>query len=215
MSEVTNLDVVARPRSGKGAARETRRQGLVPGVIYGSKQAPVTISVDPRRLWAEMNKAGFRTRLFSVQVDGKNELCLVRDVQRQPVNDQPVHVDFLRVDPESKIHVRVPVHFANQDKSPGLKRGGVLNVVEHEIELFVAAGNIPKQVVIDVSNLDIGDSVHLTNADLPAGATLEKHEQGATVATIAAPSVTPAGGEGEAAPAAAATPAAEAATPAA
>ncbi|HLN24525.1 MAG TPA: 50S ribosomal protein L25/general stress protein Ctc [Patescibacteria group bacterium] len=196
MTQVTNFGAVVRVAGGKGPARETRRQGFVPGVIYGNKQAPVSISLNPRRLWAEMNTAGFVTRLFNVQVDGVNELCLCRDVQRHPVTGQPLHVDFLRVTADSKVHVKVPVHFANQDKSPGIKAGGVLNVVHHELEIIVAADHIPSQLVVDLTGLEIGTSLHLSAVPLPEGATAVSHEKGMTIATIAAPTVAPGGTEG-------------------
>ena len=189
MSEVTSIDVAARDRAGKGAARATRRQGLVPGVIYGNKQTPVGIAVDPRRLWAEMNRPGFFTRLFDLSVNGTVERVLCRDVQRHPVNEQPVHVDFLRVGAESKVHVHVPVHFINQDKSPGLKRGGVLNVVLHELEVIARADAIPHALTIDLTGLDIGTSVHLSQLTMPPGVTAVVHEKNPTVATIAAPTV--------------------------
>ncbi len=199
MSEVTTISVVARDRAGKGEARETRRQGLVPGVIYGNKQPPLTIAVLPRLLWAEMNKAGFATRLFDLGIDGKTERVLCRDVQRHPVSGLPVHVDFLRVGAESKVHVRVPVHFTNHDKSPGIKRGGVLNVVTHELEVIASANAIPSEIVIDLTGLDIGTSIHLSAVVLPPGATAVVHEKNPTLATIAAPTVTPAGEAGAAA----------------
>ncbi len=192
MSVVTTISVVARDRAGKGAARATRRQGLVPGVIYGNKQSPVTFAIDPRLLWAEMNKPGFLTRLFDISIEGRTERALCRDIQRHPVTDQPVHVDFLRVSAESKVHVHVPVHFSNQDKSTGIKRGGVLNVVLHEIEIVAAADAIPSELVIDLTGLDIGASIHLSQVQLPAGVTAVSHEKDATVATIAAPTVAPA-----------------------
>lgn len=195
MSDISTLSVSARDRAGKGAARATRRQGLVPGVIYGNKQAPITVAVDPRVLWAEMNKPGFLTRLFDISLDGnKIERVLCRDVQCHPVSDRPVHVDFLRVSAESKVHVRVPVHFANQEKSPGLKRGGVLNVVVHELEVLAAADAIPHEVVVDLTGLDIGDSIHLSKIALPAGVSAVVHEKDPTLASIAAPTVAPAAG---------------------
>ncbi len=204
MSEVTNISVVAREKAGKGEARATRRSGLVPGVIYGNKQTPVTVAIDPRRLWAEMNKAGFRTRLFNVQVEGgKTELCLCRDVQRHVVSGQPVHFDFQRVSGDSKVHVKVPVHFANQDASAGLKRGGVLNVVHHELEITVPAGSIPNELVVDLSNADVGAVIHLDAIKLPAGAAVVSHEKSMTLATIVAPTVAPADDAEAAAPAAA------------
>jgi large subunit ribosomal protein L25 len=189
MSEITTLNVEARDRAGKGAARETRRQGFVPGVIYGNKQSPVSIALNPRMLWAEMNKPGFRTRLFDISVGGTVERVLCRDVQRHPVNDMPLHVDFLRVSAESKVHIRVPVHFINQDKSTGLKRGGVLNVVSHELEIIAPANAIPSALTIDLTGLDIGTSVHLSAVTLPDGVTVVTHEKNQTIATIAAPTV--------------------------
>jgi large subunit ribosomal protein L25 len=190
MSEITTINAEARDRAGKGAARDTRRQGKVPGVIYGNKQTPISIAIAPRVLWAEMNKQGFLTRLFDVTVDGKTERVLCRDVQRHPVSGQPLHVDFLRVSAESKVHVHVPVHFINQDKSTGLKRGGVLNVVAHELEIIAPANAIPSALVIDLTGLDIGASIHLSAINLPEGVTVVTHEKNQTIATIASPTVT-------------------------
>jgi large subunit ribosomal protein L25 len=204
MSDHTTLNVVVRERAGKGAARATRRQGMVPGVIYGNKQASVSIAINPRDLWAEMNKPGFLTRLFDVTVDGKAEQVLCRDVQRHPVNEKPLHVDFLRVGAESTVHVRVPVHFTNQERSPGIKRGGVLNVVAHEIEVIAAVIAIPSALVVDLTGLDIGASVHLSEITLPAGVTAVSHERDLTIATIAAPTVHTSAEEAAAAAAAAA-----------
>lgn len=189
MSEVTVLDVEARERSGKGAARDTRRKGLVPGVIYGNKQTPLSIALEPRRLLVEMNKPGFFSRLFKVQAGGKAELCLVRDVQRHPVSDQPLHVDFLRVSVDSKVHVKVPVHFINQESAPGLKQGGVLNVVEHELELIAPAGNIPAALVVDLAGLEIGASIHAGILALSEGVSLVSHDPEMTIAAILAPTV--------------------------
>jgi len=209
MSEVTTLNVSVRDRVGKGAARAARREGLVPGVIYGNKLPPIAVSVEPRVLWAEMNKPGFSTRLFDVAVDGKTERVLCRDVQRHPVNERPVHVDFLRVSAESRLHVHVPVHFANHDKSPGIKRGGVLNVVAHELELVAPANAIPNSVVIDLTGLEIGASIHLSAVVLPVGVTAVTHEKNPTLATIAAPTTS-----ASTADEAAAAPAAEGTAPA-
>ena len=189
MSEVTTISANARDRAGKGGARATRRDGQVPAVIYGNKQPPVSISLDPRRLWVEMNKAGLYSRLFDLTVDGKTERVLCRDIQRHKVSGQPMHVDFLRVSADSKVHVNVTVHFINQDKSPGLKRGGVLNVVIHNLEIIAPANAIPEDVKIDLEGLDIGASVHLSQLKLPAGVTAVTHEKDATVATIASPTV--------------------------
>lgn len=203
MSEVTTISVEARERAGKGAAREIRRQGLIPGVIYGNKQSPVSIAVSPRTLWAEMNKPGFLSRLFDIKVGAKTERVLCRDVQCHPVSDQPLHVDFLRVSAESKVHVHIPVHFSNQDKSTGLKRGGVLNVVAHELEIIAPANNIPSELVADLTGLDIGASVHLSSLKLPEGVSVVTHEKNQTIATISAPTVASAAETEAAAPEAA------------
>jgi large subunit ribosomal protein L25 len=195
-------------------------------VIYGDKKDATPISFEPRLLWAEMNRAGFRTRLYDVQVGKTTERCLFRDVQTDPVTDRPLHVDLMRVSATSKIHVRVPVHFNGAEKSPGIKRGGVLNVVNHEIEVVCLASAIPEYLSVDVSALDIGHSVHLSEVKLPDGVVPTTHFKNATVATVAAPTVqtetvaaaaTPAEGEAAAAGAegAAAAPAAGAAAPAA
>ncbi|PKU23931.1 50S ribosomal protein L25/general stress protein Ctc [Telmatospirillum siberiense] len=208
MSEITSISVEARDRAGKGAARETRRQGLIPGVIYGNKQSPISIAVSPRVLWAEMNKPGFLSRLFDVSVGGKTERVLCRDVQCHPVSDQPLHVDFLRISAESKVHVHIPVHFSNQDKSTGLKRGGVLNVVAHELEIIAPAIAIPSELVVDLTGLDIGASIHLSTIKLPEGVSVVTHEKDQTIATIAAPTVAAAAEAEEAAAAAAASAAA-------
>ena len=135
MSEAIAIAAELRDGSGKGAARATRRAGKVPGVIYGDKKAAICIQMDPRVVWAQISKTGFFTQLFNVDLgkDGKH-LCLARDVQMHPVTDQPIHVDFMRVSADHAIHVKVPVHFANELKSPGIKKGGVLNVELHEIE---------------------------------------------------------------------------------
>jgi large subunit ribosomal protein L25 len=199
MSAVTSISVVARDRAGKGAARATRRQGLIPGVIYGNKLSPVSIAVNPRVLAVEMNKGGFLTRLFEASFGDRTELVLCRAVQRHPVSDQPIHVDFLRIGAESQVHVHVPVHFINHEKSPGIKRGGVLNVVAHEVEVIALADAIPNELVIDLSGLEIGVSIHLSMVLLPAGTTVVTHEKDPTLATIAAPTVaTAAAGTGSA-----------------
>jgi large subunit ribosomal protein L25 len=192
MSEVVTLSAETRDRAGKGGARATRRDGLVPGVIYGSKKAPLSIAVEPRALWVQMNTPGLRSRLFDITVGGTTERVLCRDIQKHKVSGQPLHVDFLRVSADAKVHVKVAVHFSNQDKSPGLKRGGVLNIVAHELEIIAAADHIPSELVVDLSGLDIGASIHLGDLNLPKGVSVVTHEENATVATIAPPTVAPA-----------------------
>ena len=190
MSEATIIVAELRDRSGKGAARATRRAGKVPGVIYGEKQAPVCIQLDPRVLWAQMSKTGFFTQLFDVDLgkDGKHR-CLARDLQMHPVSDQPIHVDFMRVSADHFIHVKVPVHFANDIKSPGIKKGGVVNVELHEIDVTCNPEAIPHEFVIDLAGAEIGHSFHLRDIALPPGVTLHHMAPEATVASIAAPTV--------------------------
>jgi large subunit ribosomal protein L25 len=189
MSEVVSLSAETRDRAGKGGARATRRDGLVPAVIYGNKQAPVSIAVDPKILWAQMNTPGLRSRLFDISVNGTVERALCRDIQKHKVSGQPLHVDFLRVSADAKVHVKVAVHFSNQDKSPGLKRGGVLNIVAHELEIIAPASDIPSELVVDLSGYEIGTSIHLSALKLPAGVSVVTHEKDATIATVAAPTV--------------------------
>ncbi len=190
MSAVTTIAAEIRDRAGKGAARATRRSGKVPGVVYGAKQAPICIALDPRVLWAELNRPGFSTRLFDINLgSGGTERCLARDVQFHPVSDQPLHVDFMRVAADTVLHVKVPVHCINADKAPGIKRGGVLNIEHHEIEVTCLADAIPPEFVIDLTGLDIGASVHVSALALPEGVKPYHLTGDATVATIAPPTV--------------------------
>jgi len=193
MSEVVSLSAEARDRAGKGGARATRRDGLVPGVIYGAKKAPVSIAISPRVLWVQMNTPGLRSRLFDVSVGGTVERVLCREIQKHKVSGQPLHVDFLRVSGDAKVHVKVAVHFINQDKSPGLKKGGVLNIVAHELEIIAPGDAIPSELVVDLAGLEIGTSIHLSTLNLPKGVSVVTHEKDATIATIAAPTVAQAG----------------------
>lgn len=208
MSVVGNLEVAPRDRVGKGGARAARRSGLVPGVIYGDRQPPIPVAFDPRLLAAEMHRPGFMTRLVELELDGAKLRCLCRGVQRDPVSDRPIHVDFMRVGAESRVHVRVPVHFTGHENSPGLKRGGVLNVVNHEVEVICAAAAIPEHLEVNLQGLEIGHSVHFEALALPAGVSIvaTRGHSTRTVATIVAPTVqaaeaAPAPGAGEAAPA--------------
>ncbi|MCR6633062.1 MAG: 50S ribosomal protein L25/general stress protein Ctc [Magnetospirillum sp.] len=179
-----------RDRAGKGAARATRREGKVPGVIYGAKQAPVTIALDPRVIWAELTKPGFKTRLFDIDLgNGSKERCLARDIQFHPVNDQPQHIDFLRVSADAVVHVKVPVHVANADKAPGVKRGGVVSIELHEVEVTCAPDAIPAEIVIDLTGMDIGDAVHVSELKLPAGVSPYHMAAQGTVVLISPPTV--------------------------
>lgn len=188
MSEVQTLSVSLRERAGKGAARQSRRDGFVPGVVYGAKQDPLLINIAPNVLMKELRKTGFYTRVFDLKAGDKSEHVLPRDVQFDPVSDKPIHVDFLRVSDTSTIHVMVPVHFNNEEKAPGIKRGGVLNVVRHEIGFICRADSIPHSIEVDLTGREIGDSIHISEIALPAGVKLEITDRDFTVATIGAPS---------------------------
>jgi large subunit ribosomal protein L25 len=189
MSEIIVLEAEVRDRAGKGAARATRRAGRIPAVIYGDKKEPVMISLDPKPFGRQLNRAGFFSHLFDVNIDGKKHRVLPRDVQLHPVTDAPLHVDFVRVTAHTKTHVHVPVHFDNHAASPGLKRGGVLNIVRHDIELSCSADSIPERIDIDLTGLEIGDSVHISAIKLPEGAHPVIADRDFTIATIAAPTV--------------------------
>ncbi len=207
MTTANKLAATARERAGKGAARATRRDGRVPGVIYGDKASPTLISLDPRDVMREASKAGFFTRLYDIEVGGKTHRVLPRDIQFHPVNDKPEHIDFQRVGASTRVRVEVPVKLENVEKSPGIKRGGVVNLVRHEIELWANPGNIPSRIVIDMAGLDIGDSVHINAIKLPEGVkpTIARNF---TVVALRAPSVSKAEEEKPAEAAAAAAPAA-------
>ena len=188
MSDTIALPAEARERVGKGAARAVRRAGRVPAVIYGDRKDPLTISLDPRDVDRELHKPGFFATLFDVEVSGKKHRVLPRDVQLDPVSDRTIHVDFLRVAQDTEVTVNVPVNFVNDEESPGLKRGGVLNIVRHEIEFTCRADAIPQQIELDLTGLEIGDSVHISMVKLPDGVTPTITDRDFTIATVAAPS---------------------------
>jgi large subunit ribosomal protein L25 len=188
MSDTIALPAELRERVGKGAARAVRRAGRVPAVIYGDRKDPLTISLDPRDVDRELHSPGFFATLYDLEVGGKKHRVLPRDVQLDPVSDRTVHVDFLRVAQDTEVTVNVPVNFVNDEESPGLKRGGVLNIVRHEIEFSCRADTIPQQIEIDLTGLDIGDSVHISMIQLPEGVTPTITDRDFTVATVAAPS---------------------------
>jgi large subunit ribosomal protein L25 len=217
MPAVESIRAEARDRAGKGAARATRRTGRVPAVIYGDKKEPTLISLDPKELDRLVHKKAFFATLLDLDIGGTKHRVLPRDVQFDPVFDKALHADFQRVNKDSKIHVNVPVVVKNETQAPGIKRGGVLNLVRHEIEFLCSPDNIPQQVVVDIAGLDIGGSIHISQVELPQGATPTSREANFTVVTIGAPSGLKAELEAaaQAAAAAAAAPAAGAAAPAA
>ncbi len=190
------LKAEARERVGKGSSRELRRNGLIPAVIYGDKQAPIAISLNSNEVTKRIHAGGFMTTVATIEVKGEKISVLPKDYQLDPVRDFTMHVDFLRVSADSKVTVEVPVHFINEDKS-AIKIGGVLNVVRHEVELHCPANDIPEFITVDLTGAKIGDSLHISHVKLPAGVTPVITDRDFTIATI----VAPAGGlaeEGEA-----------------
>ncbi len=211
MSEALSLKAVARPKAGKGASRAIRREGMVPAVVYGDKQPTDTISLDPKGLMKVINTGKFHTAIIEVDVGGKLTRTLMRDIQLHPVTDRPLHVDFMRVGKDSKVTVEIPVHFRDELESPGLKRGAVLNIVRHEIEVTCPADKIPAEFIISLKGTDVGDSIHMSAIDLPGGVKTTIRDRDFTIATIVAPSSL----KSDDAAAATAAPAAVAAAPAA
>lgn len=183
MSDIV-LNVEVRERTGTGGARETRREGRVPGILYGGKLDPVAISLKGNELLKAINSGKFLANMITIEHKGETQTVFARDVQFDPIMDSPVHVDFQRVDEDSSIAVEVGVQFINEDKSPGLKRGGVLNIVRHTIEVNTPAGSIPDSIEVDVSGLDIGDSVHISAVTLPDGVTPTITDRDFTIVTL-------------------------------
>ena len=184
MAEAIELKAWARGRSGKGGARAERREGRVPGTLYGDKQEPQTISVAYRAVNQQLHTGHFQSTIYVLDVEGKKTRVIPRAVQLDPVRDFPIHVDFLRLGKDALVTVEVPVRFLNEAASPGLKRGGVLNIVRHEIPVRCPADAIPDHFEVDLTGLEIGDSVHISAIKLPEGVTPTITERDFTVATI-------------------------------
>ena len=184
MAEAIELKAWARGRSGKGGARAERREGRVPGTLYGDKQEPQTISVDYRAINYQLHTGHFQSTIYVLDVDGKKTRVIPRAVQLDPVRDFPIHVDFLRLGKDALVTVEVPVRFLNEAASPGLKRGGVLNIVRHEIQVRCPSDAIPDHFDIDLTGLEIGDAVHISALKLPEGVKPTITERDFTVATI-------------------------------
>jgi large subunit ribosomal protein L25 len=191
MSATKALKAEAREKAGKGAARALRREGKIPAVIYGGKKAPVGISLDRRELTLLLHAGGFKTTVFEIDTGFGTERAIPRDYQRDPVKDTLLHIDFFRVSASSVVDVEAPVHFINEELSPGLKkRGGVLNVVLHSVHVKAGVDDIPSAIEVDLKGLDIGDIVHANSVKLPKGVTFAAEDlEGLTIATIAAPTV--------------------------
>jgi large subunit ribosomal protein L25 len=205
MSDQLTLSAETRERAGKGASRELRRQNRIPAVIYGNKQDPELIHVEEKALIKLLMTGHFSNSVVEIDLGGEKQITLPKDVAFHPVSDRPTHVDFLRIVKGAKVEVNVPVVFINEDASPGLKRGGVLNVVRHELELICENDKLPDDIQIDVAGFDVGDSIHISHVTLPAGSESKITDRDFTIATIVAPSAlkssdgdtTVAEGEGE------------------
>jgi len=188
MSDQLTLSAEARDRAGKGASRALRREGRVPAVIYGNKEEPVSIHIEEKFLNKQLSTGHFMNTVVMLDIGGKTVRTLPKDVAFHPVTDRPLHVDFLRISEHAKVHVEVPVHFVDEETSPGIKRGGVLNIVRHELELVCDAAEIPDQVDISLAGFDVGDSIHISAVKLPKGVESAITDRDFTIATIVAPS---------------------------
>ncbi len=188
MSDQLTLSAEPRDRAGKGASRALRREGRVPAVIYGDNKEPETIHIEEKALIKALGTGHFMNSVVEIDLGGKKTTTLPKDVAFHVVSDRPLHVDFFRIAKGAKVDVAVPVVFVNEEASPGLKRGGVLNIVRHELELVCDATKIPDEIKIDVTGYDVGDSIHISAVNLPAGSTSAITDRDFTIATIVAPS---------------------------
>ena len=188
MSDTLTLSAETRERAGKGASRAIRREGRVPAVIYGNKQEPLSITVEEKALMKMLHTGHFMNSVVMVDAGTGAIRTLPKDVQFHPVTERPLHVDFLRISEHAQIHVNVPVRFTDEEESPGIKRGGVLNIVQHELELIVDAAEIPDDIEVSLAGLDVGATIHITDVKLPQGAIAANDDSGFTIATIVAPS---------------------------
>jgi large subunit ribosomal protein L25 len=187
MRQVQELKVEAREGTGKGPSYQTRAKGFVPGVLYGGKAAPENVAVERHALERQVETGNFLTTLYMLDIAGKKQRVIPRAVQVDPVSDRPVHVDFMRLDEGAKVKLNIPVRFKNQSESPGLKKGGVLNIIRHDIEMLCPADSIPDSVEVDLAGLDIHGTVHISNIKLPDGVKPLIRERDFTIASIVAP----------------------------
>lgn len=188
MSDALTLPAETRERAGKGASRALRREGRIPAVIYGGKEEPTTIHVEEKELVRQLMTGHFMNSIVMIELGGKTVRTLPKDVALNPVTDRPVHADFLRLAKDAKVEVLIPVVFINEEASPGLKKGGVLNVVRHELDLVCEADKIPSEIVIDVTGKEVGDSIHISEIVLPEGSESAITDRDFTIATLVAPS---------------------------
>ncbi len=189
MAEINSISVNPRDLSGKGSSRAIRREGLIPGIIYGDDQEPILISMDPRQLIAEMSKPGFSSKIFEIQVKDKKYRAMAQDIQMHDVNDRPIHVDFRKITKSTIVTVSIEVKFINDEESPGLKKGGVLNTVRHEIEVKGKPDILPPFFEVNLAGTEIGDSVHISAVDIPDGISPTITDRDFTICTIAPPTI--------------------------
>ncbi len=189
MADIISLAAETRERAGKGAARATRRAGRVPAVIYGNKETPILISIDPIDLLKLTRVGTFFSSVYEIEAGGGKHRVLPRDMQLDPVSDRPIHVDFMRFSKSTRLVVEVPVSFVGEEECPGLRLGGVLNIVRHAIEMRCSPDNIPDSIEIDLSGYNVGDSVHISSINLPDDVELTITDRDFTVVTIAAPTI--------------------------
>ena len=189
MSKESNLNAEIREGTGKSAVKKVLSAGKIPSIIYGLGENPVNIALDKVTIQKEINIGGFLTRIFSLNIDGKKSLAIPREVQFDPLSDQPIHIDFLRLAEDSKITLDIPTKFINEELSPGLKRGGVLNVNRRTVQLSCPANNIPEEIVFNLEGLEIGDTIRISAANLGNGVTPTISDRDFTVASVAAPTV--------------------------
>jgi large subunit ribosomal protein L25 len=187
MSDILTLSAVKRDRAGKGSARAARRDGKIPAVIYGDRKEPLSVTLDANQFRKLISQSSIFSQLLNVKVDGEDNSVLTRDIQLHPVTDTPLHADFLRISKGAKVTVMVAVQFINEELSPGLKTGGILNVVRHEIELSCPAASIPDNIIIDLDGTNVGDSIHISAVSLPDEVEPTISDRDFTIATIAAP----------------------------
>jgi large subunit ribosomal protein L25 len=187
MSQPLIIEAQSRAKAGTGTSRSLRREGMIPAIVYGNKQEPEMIAVNAREINKELQHAGFFSRLINLSIAGKNQNVLVKDVQIHPVTDLPLHVDFMRVNKDSKVHVSVQLHFVNEDKAPAIKRGGLLNVIVHSLEVVCSPESIPESLNVDLNGLEMHHSVQLSSIKLPAGVKAAHPERDAVIATVVAP----------------------------
>ncbi len=189
MAKETNIEAVIRDESGKSAVKKVIASGKIPSILYGLDEKPINIAVDKIFIQKELNAGGFLTKIFNLNIEGKKNLAIPRDIQFHPLSDQPIHVDFLRLSEDSKITLDIPTRFINEEASPGLKRGGVLNVNRRTVQLNCPANSIPEELVFDLTGLEIGDTIRISMVNLDEGVQPTITDRDFTVASVAAPTV--------------------------